>query len=144
MRQSARPGIADSVIAAVRAKSPAQKVAPVGFDRYSGSGSLRVVPDRGLDTIEPSPVGPKTRAARRLIPRALIGYCLRRRQLRITLPLGLLAGLALSLINQGYMIFNGRVDVGMCAMCALDFVIPFVALNIGLLLATRVASRARL
>jgi hypothetical protein len=68
----------------------------------------------------------------------------RRPQLRLTLPLGLSLGIVLSFINKGYMIFNGRVDVEMCAVCALDFVIPFVALNVGLLLAARVAGRRRL
>jgi hypothetical protein len=53
-------------------------------------------------------------------------------------------GIALSLINKGYMIFSGNVDAEMCAVCALDFVIPFVALNAGLVLATRIAGRRRL
>jgi hypothetical protein len=73
-----------------------------------------------------------------------VAYCVRRPQLRLTLPIGLSVGIILSLINKGYMIFNGRVDVEMCAVCALDFVIPFIALNVGLIVATRVTRRRRL
>jgi anti-sigma factor RsiW len=144
MRPSSRPGLADSVIAALRAKSPSPNVTPVLSARHPDSPTLTVVPNLGLDATEPASASPETHSARRPLLRALLSYCLRRPQLRLTLPLALLAGVALSLINQGYMIFDGRVDVGMCAICALDFVIPFVALNVALLLATRVVGRRRL
>jgi len=133
-----RPGVAGSVIAAVRASTPSQTGAAA---RPQASPSLTVVRDavsvaNGLPT-----GGPESQASGPGVARALMGYCLRRPQLRLTLPLGLLVGIALSLINKGYMIFNGRVDLEMCAICGLDFVIPFVALNVGLLLAAHLARR---
>jgi hypothetical protein len=42
------------------------------------------------------------------------------------------------------MIFNGEVTVGMCAICALNFVVPFIALNLGLAIAVGVAKRRRI
>jgi hypothetical protein len=56
-------------------------------------------------------------------------------RLRLTLPIALLVGAAITLLNQSQMIFAGRIDLEMCAVCALNFVIPFLALNAGLLLA---------
>ena len=143
MREGARAGLADSVIAALRAQSPSHEALPAASAQRSGSPTLTVVPDPGPDATGQTATAQRARSTWRGIPRALLDYCLRRPQLRLTLPLGLALGIALSLINKGYMIFNGRVDAEMCAVCALDLVIPFVALNVGLLLATRVAGRRR-
>jgi predicted anti-sigma-YlaC factor YlaD len=145
MPSTARAGLADSLIAALRAQSASHN-APVRLARGSGSPALTVVPDLpalASDTVSPATPGARVRSASSRIARAVLGYCMRRPQLRLTLPLGLSVGIALSLINKGYMIFNGRVDAEMCAVCALDFVIPFLALNIGLLLTTRMAGRRR-
>jgi hypothetical protein len=139
----ARAGLADSVIAALRAQSPSHHGVPGAPARRSGSPMLTAVPDPGPDALGQTAAAHRAHSIWRSIPRALVDYCLRRPQLRLTLPLGLSLGIALSLINKGYMIFNGHVDAEMCAVCALDFVIPFVALNVGLLLATRVAGRRR-
>jgi hypothetical protein len=68
---------------------------------------------------------------------AVVRYRLRRRQLRLTLPIALLAGVALSVINEGAMLFEGQIDLGMCAMCAMNFVVPFIALKVALLLSVR-------
>jgi hypothetical protein len=144
MRVRTRPGLADSVIAALRSRSPAPDPPPQIPARRSLSPSLTVVPNLDQDGIEPPTTRGRLSSERRRMLRALIGYCLRRPQLRLTLPLGLSVGIALTLINKGYMIFNGRVDAEMCAVCALDFVIPFIALNVGLLVATRVTRRRRL
>jgi anti-sigma factor RsiW len=143
MRTGARAGLADSVIGALRAQSPSQRALPAASARRSGSPLLTVVSDSGSDAAGQTATVPRARSTWRCILRAFLDYCLRRPQLRLTLPLGLALGIALSLINKGYMIFNGRVDAEMCAVCALDFVIPFVALNVGLLLAARVAARRR-
>ena len=143
MREGARAGLADSVIAALRAQSPSHEALPAASAQRSGSPTLTVVPDPGHNAAGQMATAPRARSAWRGIPRALLDYCLRRPQLRLTLPLGLALGIALSLINKGYMIFNGRVDAEMCAVCALDLVIPFVALNVGLLLAIRMAGRRR-
>jgi anti-sigma factor RsiW len=142
LRPDIRPGVADSVIAALRASGSSPDLAQVASARRWGSAGLTVVAEAGRP-IESAVTRPARSSLRRSAS-ALLAYCLRRPQLRLTLPLGLLVGAALSLINQGYMIFDGRVDVGMCAVCALNFVIPFIALNIGLLLATRAMRRRRL
>jgi anti-sigma factor RsiW len=144
MRGTATNRIADSVIAALREESPDQDGRPVLSSSSPRSLTLTVVPDRAADTGEPPNAGQSASSPGARIPRALLAYCLRRPQLRLTLPLGLAVGIALSLINKGYMIFSGNVDVEMCAVCALDFVIPFLALNVGSVLATRVAGRRRL
>jgi anti-sigma factor RsiW len=143
MRGTATNAIADSVIAALRKESPSQDAMQVLSSSSPRPPMLTVVPDRIADTVEPTNPGPPASSRRGPILRAVLAYCLRRPQLRLTLPLGLVVGIALSLINKGYMIFSGNVDVEMCAVCALDFVIPFVALNVGLVLATRIAGRRR-
>jgi hypothetical protein len=70
--------------------------------------------------------------------RAALRYCLGRSQLRFTLPIGLVVGTILALANKGAMLFKGDISVGMCAICTLDFLLPFVAINIVLLAAAKV------
>jgi hypothetical protein len=153
IRATATNRIADSVISALRKESPSQDVMPVLSSKdvmpilsssAPRSPTLTVVPDRAAGTVGPTNARHSSCSPRAPIPRAVLAYCLRRPQLRLTLPLGLVVGIALSLINKGYMIFSGNVDAEMCAVCALDFVIPFVALNAGLVLAMRIAGRRRL
>jgi anti-sigma factor RsiW len=144
MRGTPTNRISDSVIAALREESAPQDAIPVRSLGSPRSLTLTVLPDRVADSVSPPNAGQSASSPRGRIPRAVLAYCLRRPQLRLTLPLGLVVGIALALINKGYMIFRGSVDVEMCAVCALDFVIPFVALNVGLVLATRVAGRRRL
>jgi len=62
---------------------------------------------------------------------AALRYCFQRAQLRLTLPIALLAGVVLSLINQGGILMDGRIDLRMCAMCAANVLVPFAALNAG-------------
>jgi anti-sigma factor RsiW len=144
MRSGARPDLADSVIAGLRAKSSSQDLEPGLYLRHPGAPALTVVPDVRLHGIERATAGPEAGPAWRRIARALVGYRLRRPHLRLTLPLTLLAGAALSLINQGSMIFGGRANLfEVCLQCSPNFVIPFVALNIGLFLAARLAGRSR-
>lgn len=134
-----RPGLADSVIAALRRESPQQDGVSKRSSRVTQSPALTVV--RGA--AEPS-IAHRTPTGWPRGVRAALQYCLRRAQLRLTLPIALLVGVALSLINQGDMIFNGRLSVGMCASCALNFVVPFIALNIGLAMAMRVTKSRRI
>lgn len=75
--------------------------------------------------------------------RSALRYCLQRSQLRWTMPIAVLIGALLSLVNQGGMLLAGQIDVGMCAVCALNFALPFLAMNVALLAATRVARRRR-
>jgi hypothetical protein len=68
---------------------------------------------------------------------------MRRAQLRLTLPLAIAVGVALSLLNQYDMIFGGRSSpLEVCVMCAPNFVIPFLALNVVLLVARLSRRRA--
>ena len=142
LRSRARPGLADSVIAALRATSPSPAGATVRSSRHSGSPLLAVVPDVVPDAIEPTTGGPDTHADRLGIVRALLGYCLRGPQLRFTLPIAALVGVALSLTDQGAMLLHRQLDLATCV--GLNLLVPFIALNVGLVLATRVTQRRRL
>jgi hypothetical protein len=42
------------------------------------------------------------------------------------------------------MLLDGRIDLGMCAMCAANFLAPFLALNAVLLIVVRWPGRGRL
>jgi anti-sigma factor RsiW len=64
-------------------------------------------------------------------------------RLRYTVPVALVLGLALSFVNQGGMLLAGRIDVRMCVACSLNFVLPFVAMNVALLGAARIRWRRR-
>ena len=59
--------------------------------------------------------------------------------LRVTVPIALVLGVALSLVNQGGMLFSGEIDLRMCAICGLDFLLPFAALNLVLAIAASIA-----
>jgi hypothetical protein len=135
--ESSPSGLADSVIAALRASSPSEEVAT---RRSSGLGApqLAIVRNAVAPTGTPA-VAP--RQPRRL--RALLRYCLRRPQLRLTVPIAVGVGTVLSFVNQGGMLMAGRIDLGMCAVCGLNFVVPFVALNIVLVTVGRVRLRRR-
>ena len=68
--------------------------------------------------------------------RVAVRYCLQRSQLRITVPTGVLLGIVLSLVNMGGKVLPGEFDLRTCAVCAADFLLPFVAINVVLLAAT--------
>jgi hypothetical protein len=125
----AATGIADSVIGALRSENP-----PVGARTDQHPGLSVVTPSTGALRKDPW----RERA------RATLAYCCQRRQLRATLPLAVLVGVVLTVVNQGGMLFHGQIDLGMCAMCASDFVVPFIALNIALVMLVRPALRRRL
>jgi anti-sigma factor RsiW len=121
--------VADSIITALRADSSTH-----GEER----GAFVADPDVPALTLVPQPASPSGRALSRWRSvRAVVRYCSRGRQLRFTVPVAVAAGVALSLINQAGMLFDGRIDVGMCAMCAANFVVPFVAINAALLILLR-------
>jgi anti-sigma factor RsiW len=134
-----RPQLADAVIAALRLQETVNNdLAPRRSDPMAPPGLSVVGGTGGQASRERTMRGTLVRA------RAVLRYCLRRAQLRLTVPTALLAGAAISLINQGNMIFNGEVTVGMCAICALNFVVPFIALNLGLAIAVGAAKRRRI
>jgi hypothetical protein len=60
-------------------------------------------------------------------------FCLQRRNLRRTLPIALVVGVLLTLINQGGVIAAGHATTGTWVRCALNFVVPFLVSNAGLL-----------
>lgn len=65
--------------------------------------------------------------------RAACGYCARRENLHRTVRIALVVGLVLTVINQGSVIAAGDVTIGTWVRCALNFVVPFVVANVGLL-----------
>jgi anti-sigma factor RsiW len=139
MGRESPPGLADSIIAAIREEAP-REVATEGHSRERASlPTLRVV--RG--TRDPAS-GNRILDRWPQAARAALRYCLQRPQLRLTVPIALVTGVVLSLVNMGGMLLDGKIDLGVCVSCAMDFLVPFVALNLGLLLLLRVPGRRRL
>ena len=132
------PGLADSIIAALPAESAAE---PASGRRPAGAAAppLSLVPGlsrpaRGDRAMERWPEA--ARAAGR--------WCVQRAQLRLTVPIALVAGVVLSMVNMGGMLMHGRIDLGVCVSCAIDFLVPFLALNLAMLLLLWVPRRRRL
>jgi anti-sigma factor RsiW len=116
------PGLAEGIIAEIRAAdapSPALGGARAGSHRRAPA-HLR--PSLGLA------------AAHRWLQAA---------RPRLTVPLALLVGTILTVVNQGGMLFAGRIDLRMCATCGLNFVVPFIALNLALVATTRLSGNRR-
>jgi hypothetical protein len=67
------------------------------------------------------------------IARDACAFCLQRRNLRRTLPIALVVGVLLTLINQGGVVAAGHATTGTWVRCALNFVVPFLVSNAGLL-----------
>jgi anti-sigma factor RsiW len=109
------PGLAEGIIAELRAGA-----APAPAVHAAPSSSLRRA-------------GNRVRARVRLaVPAKWLGA-----RLRLTVPLALLVGAVLTMVNQGGMLFAGRIDLRMCAICGLNFVLPFLALNLALFFTAR-------
>ena len=109
------PGLADGIIAELRAAD-----APSAPD-----AALRGSPGSPQRPLGLTPAGSWLQAAR----------------LRLTVPIALVVGTILSLVNQGGMIFAGQIDPGMCAICGLNFVVPFLALSLTLIAAAHIGAR---
>jgi hypothetical protein len=60
-------------------------------------------------------------------------YCLRRHNLRRTLRIAAVVGVLLTAINQGSVIAHGHATTATWVRCALNFVVPFLVSNAGLL-----------
>ncbi len=73
------------------------------------------------------------RAAPRGGWRAALAYCAHREHLRHTVPIALVVGLVLTAINQGAVIVGGDATAATWVRCGLNFVVPFVVSNLGLL-----------
>jgi hypothetical protein len=65
--------------------------------------------------------------------REALRYCLERRHLRRTVRIALVVGVVLTAINQLDVIASGDATTTTWIKCALNFVVPFVVSNLGLL-----------
>jgi hypothetical protein len=68
--------------------------------------------------------------------RAALAYCGRREHLRRTIRIALVVGLILTAINQLDVILAGDARTITWVKCGLNFVVPFVVSNLGLLSVT--------
>lgn len=70
-----------------------------------------------------------------LPPRAreALRYCLQRPHLRRTVRIALIVGIVLTAINQLDMIVSGDATTTTWIKCGLNFLVPFVVSNLGLL-----------
>jgi hypothetical protein len=64
-------------------------------------------------------------------------YCAERRNLRRTVRIALVVGVILTLINQGSVIADGHATAATWVRCVLNFIVPFLVSNAGLLAARR-------
>jgi hypothetical protein len=64
-------------------------------------------------------------------------YCAQRRHLGRTVRIAIVVGIILTLINQGSVIARGDATSATWVRCALNFVVPFLVSNAGLLSARR-------
>jgi anti-sigma factor RsiW len=131
-------GLADSIIAALRAENPSETTSRRQVPDLAGRPSLSVVPVSGK-----SAAGGRRRGGWPQEARAALRWCLQTAQLRLTVPITLIAGAVLSVVNMGGMLMHGRIDLGVCVSCAIDFLVPFLALNLGLLMLLRLPGRGR-
>ena len=65
--------------------------------------------------------------------RGALAYCARRDHLRRTVRIALVVGVVLTAINQLDVLLAGDATATTFVKCALNFVVPFVVSNLGLL-----------
>jgi hypothetical protein len=65
--------------------------------------------------------------------RAAVAYCRQPQHLRRTLRIALVVGIVLTIINQLDVILGGDATTATWIKCGLNFVVPFVVSNLGLL-----------
>jgi hypothetical protein len=65
--------------------------------------------------------------------REAYAFCLQRRNVRRTLRIALVVGVVLTLINQGGVIAAGHATTATWVRCGLNFLVPFLVSNAGLL-----------
>jgi hypothetical protein len=65
--------------------------------------------------------------------RLAVAYCSRREHLRRTLRIALVVGIVLTSINQLDVIVRGDATTITWIKCGLNFVVPFIVSNLGLL-----------
>lgn len=64
-------------------------------------------------------------------------FCARRQNLRRSVPIALVVGVVLTVINQGAVVAGGDATTLTWVRCPLNFVVPFLVANAGLLSARR-------
>ena len=69
--------------------------------------------------------------------RASLAYCAQARHLRRTITIALIVGTLLTLVNQGGVIAGGDATAATWVRTGLNYLIPFVVSNAGLLSARR-------
>jgi hypothetical protein len=69
--------------------------------------------------------------------REALAFCAQPRNLRRTVPIAIVVGIVLTLINQESVIAGGHATAATWARCGLNFVVPFLVSNAGLLSARR-------
>jgi len=69
--------------------------------------------------------------------REALEICAQRRNLRRTIRIAIVVGIILTAINQGSVIAGGHETTATWVRCALNFVVPFLVSNAGLLSARR-------
>jgi hypothetical protein len=62
-----------------------------------------------------------------------LSFCAQPRNLRRTLSIALIVGVVLTIINQGGVITSGHATTTTWVRCGLNFVVPFLVSNAGLL-----------
>lgn len=131
-------GLADTIVSALRAEAPAELAA-----RGRGRGSSGAAPRTVVLSVDQQSRGEQRLRRWPHEAHRAVRWCLKWPQLRITAPITVGAGLVLSLVNMGGMIMAGRFDLRVCVSCTIDFLVPFLVLNLGLLLLLRLPGRRR-
>jgi hypothetical protein len=80
---------------------------------------------------EGSPIPDRSGAAARFIDACL--YCAKPARLRRTVTIALVVGTILTLLNQGDVILGGNATGATAVKAALNYMVPFVVSNLGLL-----------
>lgn len=75
--------------------------------------------------------------------RSALRFCAQREHLRRTVVIAALVGTLLTAINLGDVIVDGRATSGTLVKVALNYLVPFVVSNLGLLSARRASQRSR-
>jgi hypothetical protein len=75
--------------------------------------------------------------------RAALRICFRREHLRRTIKIALVVGTILTLINQLDIILKGNADTLTWVKCGLNYCVPFIVSNLGLLAGKRAEANRR-
>ena len=72
-----------------------------------------------------------------------IAFCFERPNLRRTCTIALIVGCVLTLINQGDVLVEGRATAGTAVKIVLNFCVPFIVSNLGVITGSRTVSGPR-